>query len=331
MKMTTIESLTVEFKREYSESVKKTIVAFANTDGGTLYIGVEDDGTVVGVSDENIDATQLKITTCIRNAIRPDVSVFTSCRVEEMGQKKVVVVQVQLGTARPYYLEGKGIRPEGVFIRQGASSNPASETAIFNMIRENSALSYEETRCLEQDLTFDTLQAAFQKKSLSLNQQQLKTLKLLRPDEEYTNLALLLSDQCPHTVKIAEFQGTDKTLFRNRAEMGGSLLKQLQDVYDFIDRTNKTKATFAGLERVDLRDYPPQTTRASQDKMMLSQTEERALRLFEESVSLSRKELEKSLAISQSGCINLLNKLVRLGFVQKNGSGKNVVYKKVDR
>lgn len=441
MKMTTVESLTVEFKREYSESVKKTIIAFANTDGGTLYIGVEDDGTVVGVPDETIDATQLKITTCIRNAIRPDVSIFTSCRVEKMGQKKVVVVQVQLGTARPYYLEGKGIRPEGVFIRQGASSNPASETAIFNMIRENSALSYEETRCLEQDLTFATLQEAFQKKNLSLEQQQMKTLKLLRPDEEYTNLALLLSEQCPHTIKIAEFQGTDKTLFRNRAEMDGSLLKQLQDVYDLIDRTNKTKATFAGLERVDLRDYPqqavreallnllvhrdygfsasafvniyddrmefvsigglvrgisyndlmlgismprnkaladvfyrlllieaygtgipkimaqyekenhlpiievtdnafkitlpnrnaPQTTRTSQDKTALSQTEERALRLFEENSLLTRKELEQSLAISQSGCINLLNRLVRLGFVQKNGSGKNVVYKKVDR
>ncbi len=92
MKITTVVSLTVEFKRKYSESVKKTIVAFANTGGGTLYIGVEDDGTVVGVPDENIDDTQRKTTACIRNAIRPDVKIFTSCRVEEMGQKKVVVV-----------------------------------------------------------------------------------------------------------------------------------------------------------------------------------------------------------------------------------------------
>jgi len=41
-----LESLTTELKREYVEDIKKTIIAFANTDGGTLYIGVEDDGTI---------------------------------------------------------------------------------------------------------------------------------------------------------------------------------------------------------------------------------------------------------------------------------------------
>ena len=76
----------------------------------------------------------------------------------------------------------------------------------------------------------------------------MRTLKLIGEDGLYTNLALLLSDQCETTTKVALFQGKDKELFRDRREFKGSILKQLEDVYQFIDLVNKTKATFSGLE-----------------------------------------------------------------------------------
>ena len=76
----------------------------------------------------------------------------------------------------------------------------------------------------------------------------MRTLKLIGEDGLYTNLALLLSDQCETTTKVALFQGKDKELFRDRREFKGSILKQLEDVYQFIDFVNKTKATFSGLE-----------------------------------------------------------------------------------
>lgn len=77
----------------------------------------------------------------------------------------------------------------------------------------------------------------------------------------YTNLGLLLSEQCPQSLKVAVFQGTDKQVFRDRREFHGSLLQQIQDVYSYIDYHNQTRATLEGLERVDERDYPPEAVR----------------------------------------------------------------------
>ena len=91
----------------------------------------------------------------------------------------------------------------------------------------------------------------------------MQTLKLIGEDGLYTNLALLLSDQCETTTKVALFQGTDKELFRDRKEFKGSILKQLEDVYQFIDLVNKTKATFTGLDRTDRREYPEDAIRES--------------------------------------------------------------------
>jgi len=62
-----------------------------------------------------------------------------------------------------------------------------------------------------------------------------------KDDGLYTNLGLLLSDQCETTTKVALFQGTDKEIFRDRKEFGGSILKQLEDVYSFLDLINKGK------------------------------------------------------------------------------------------
>lgn len=99
------EGKTTEFKREYVEDIKYTAVAFANTDGGKIYIGINDDGSVQGVNDT--DTVMLRITNMIRDAIRPDVTMFTECSVEAIDGKLVVVLTVQRGTARPYYLAGK--------------------------------------------------------------------------------------------------------------------------------------------------------------------------------------------------------------------------------
>ena len=72
---------------------------------------------------------------------------------------------------------------------------------------------------------------------------------------------LFRSDQCEVTTKIALFQGKDKEIFRDRKEFSGSLLKQLEDVYQYVDMANKTKASFSGLERTDTRDYPEEAIR----------------------------------------------------------------------
>lgn len=249
-----IENKNTEFKREYMDNIKYAVVAFANTEGGKIYIGINDDRTVQGV--ENTDDTVLRLTNMIRDSIRPDITMFTECSVEEIEGKSVVVLAVQRGTARPYYLAGKGIRPEGVYVRQSASSVPASETVILNMIKETSGDCYEDARSINQQLTFEKTENYFAKYKLSFGEQQKRTLKIIGSDGTYTNLGLLLSDQCAHTIKLAVFDGSKKTVFRDRKELGGSLLTQLEDAYTYIDQFNRTRAEFEGLERIDKRDYP---------------------------------------------------------------------------
>ena len=253
------ESGTVELKRKYVDDIKKTVIAFANGDGGTVYIGVEDDGAVTGVEDP--DGTMLQAANALRDAIRPDVTLFVACNAEELEGKTIVTLRVQRGTARPYYLAGKGIRPEGVFVRFGASTVPATEAAILDMIRETSGDCYEASRSLNQQLTFQKAGEYFQKQGLAFGEQQKRTLGLIGSDGTYTNLALLLSEQCIHTLKLAVFQGSRKTVFRDRAELTGSLLNQLDEAFAYIDRFNNTHADYRGLERVDVRDYPVQAIR----------------------------------------------------------------------
>lgn len=83
-----VENKTTEFKREYVEDIKNTIVAFANCEGGTLYIGVQDDGEVCGV--DNVDGTMLRVTNAIRDAVRPDITMFVECRNDIIDEKSIV-------------------------------------------------------------------------------------------------------------------------------------------------------------------------------------------------------------------------------------------------
>ena len=254
-----LEDKNTEFKREYVEDIKKTLVAFANTDGGNLYIGIDDAGNAVEIN--NIDGVMLQVANVIRDAIKPDLAMFCDITVETVQNKKVVKITVNRGTARPYYLAAKGIRPEGVYVRQGASSVPASESAILSMIRETAGDSYEEARSLIQELTFDEANLVFGNKQIPFGEAQKRSLGLIGEDGTYTNLALLLSDQCTHTVKIAVFEGEQKMVFKDRREFSGSLLKQLNDAYQFIDQFNHTHAHTEGLYRVDKRAYPTEAIR----------------------------------------------------------------------
>ena len=257
--MTFTESESVELKAEVVDDICKEIIAFANTNGGTLYIGVEDDGTVTGV--ENPDRVTLQMNNKIRDSIKPDVTMFVHYETQLTDNRQIVAVTVQRGTDRPYYLAGKGLKPGGVFVRSGTSSDPATDTAIRKMIKETDGDSFEAMRSLNQSLTFETAAAQFAKQNVSFSRANMKTLGLISPDGVYSNAALLLSDQCGSTVKAAVFSGPDKSTFQDRREFGGSLFRQMDELYAYLDLRNQTRATFEGLYRTDTRDYPEEALR----------------------------------------------------------------------
>ena len=216
------------------------------------------DAFIKGASEklDDPDATALQISNMVRDAIKPDITMFLHYETLEENGKKIVAVDIQRGTDRPYYIAKKGMRPEGVYVRQGYLAVPAIDAAIRQMIKETDGDRFEAMRSMNQELTFETTEKEFQLRKIEFGTQQMRTLKLIDQDGLYSNLAMLLSDQCVHTIKVAVFQGKDQTVFKDRREFAGALMKQMNDVYDYIDFHNQTHATIEKLLRIDVRDYP---------------------------------------------------------------------------
>lgn len=249
----------VEFKREYSRSVLKAVVAFANTHGGMVFIGIEDDGTVCGVEDP--EGVMLAVTNAIRDAVKPNAAMIAECEQLEVRGKTVVGIRVERGVDRPYYLADKGMRPEGVYVRQGAASYMASEAEIRTLLRESRDGAYESGRCLQQDLTFGGTRAFFEKEGLELGDAQMRSLGMVDGDGQFTNLAWMLSDQCTAVVKLACFFGTNRTTFKDRLEVSGSVLVQFERSLDFLAKHMGYKTQFVNMRRVDYEDFPPDAVR----------------------------------------------------------------------
>ena len=248
-----IENEQTEFKREYTDNILKTVIAFANTEGGKIFVGVNDDGTPVGI--KNIDDCYTRITNAVRDNISPDVAMFTKYAVNE--KERIIEITVSEGTNKPYFLKSKGMRPEGVYVRHGASSAPASIDKIRQMIKLSEKESFEEGRALNQELHFTEAKEEFALKKVEFGEEKYASLGIVNHEDGlYTNLAELLSDECEHTIKAAIFEGNDKKLFKDRKEFTGSLFKQLRTCYEFLELCNHTAASFVGLDRIDKEDYP---------------------------------------------------------------------------
>ena len=256
--MAFVESEVVELKAEVVGDICKEVIAFANTKGGTLYIGVSNDGSVEGV--KNADQVILQLNNMIRDSIKPDVTMFVGYETQHVSDKDIIAVTIQKGTDRPYYLGSKGLKPSGVYVRNGTSSDPATDTAIRRMIKETDGDSFESMRSLEQNLSFEAAKKQFEKQNIPFDTAKMQTLGMIS-DGIYSNVALLLSDQCPSTIKAATFSGEDKGSFQDRREFDGSLFQQMEELYSYLDMRNQTKATFDGLYRIDTRDYPEDALR----------------------------------------------------------------------
>ena len=167
------ESENIELKREVTPELCKSVIAFANSQGGKLYIGINDDGSVLGLDD--MDNTYTKITNMIRDSIIPDVTMFVRYSIVN---EKAICLEIGEGTAKPYYLKAKGLKPAGVFVRQGASSVPASLEQIRQFIKEADGDIFEGMRSLEQNLTFKAATQIFAKEGVAFDERKYYALGL---------------------------------------------------------------------------------------------------------------------------------------------------------
>ncbi len=251
------ETENIEFKSGFTEEIYKEVIAFANTDGGIVYVGIDNDGNVIGLTD--VDGEYTRITNGIRDAIMPDVTMCVKFTVQD---NRVVRITVNEGANKPYYLKSKGLKPNGVYVRQGASSVPASAEQIRQMIKESDGDTFEDLRSLEQNLTFNAAERAFKMYGVDFGREKFLSLGMVQSKTDiYTNLALILSDQCKHTTKIAVFSDDACTVFRDSKEFCGSVFTQLEDAVNYLALCNKTSAEINGIVRTEKRDYPPEAVR----------------------------------------------------------------------
>lgn len=121
---------------------------------------------------------------------------------------------------------------------------------------------FEEMRTVSQELSFDEAERTFKRYKVEFSEEKYIALGLRNiHDDQYTNLAMILSDQCQHTTKIAVFGDEANITFKDARKFGGSIFKQLEDSYAYLSLCNRTAATFKGLERVELPDYPEEALR----------------------------------------------------------------------
>ncbi len=121
-----IETNRVEYKSKLADGLEKEVVAFLNyKEGGVVYIGIEKDGSVVGV--ENCDEVQLKIKDKLKHNIEPSCLGLFDVMVEQKEHKDIIKIIVASGSETPYYVKKYGMSPKGCFVRLGSASEPMSQ------------------------------------------------------------------------------------------------------------------------------------------------------------------------------------------------------------
>ena len=323
--------LKVELTKEIKKEIKKEIIAFANTKGGKIYIGIDDNGNVVGIKNAKEDLESLS--GMIREGIKSDLTLYTSVNLVTINNKDIIEINIMEAPNKPYYLADKGIKTSGVYLRYGNTSAPASEEVIKKMLIENHGDSFETMVSQNQNLNFETLNNIFFKHNIELDNNKFKSLNIINLNNKYTNLGLLLSDECPYSIKCAIYNGTNKLEFKDRKEFTGSVLKQVNDVFDYLELFNKTKGKIVGLERIDTKDYPEYALRESLLNAIIHRDYNYKgsilISLYDDHFEitslggivkgLSIKDLY--LGISESRNPNLANIFYRLKYVESFGTG----------
>lgn len=138
------ESKNVEYKvtvPDKSEKYMKTVVAFANGNGGRLVFGVDDKTLeVIGMDPENIFKTMDAVTNAISDAceprIRPEVTLQT------VEDKTIIVVEILPGALRPYYIKSKGMT-KGTYVRISGTTRPVDGYMLKELILEGQNRYYD--------------------------------------------------------------------------------------------------------------------------------------------------------------------------------------------
>lgn len=248
------EDETTEFKRQLTDTLEKEVVAFLNSEkGGDIYIGVADDGKIVGV--DNPDKLQLAIIDRIRNNILPTTLGFFDVVSKKLDGKTIIHIIVARGTEKPYYLRKFGLSPAGAYIRVGTGIQQLTTEMIDRLYAARTRNSLRNIPSPRPDLSFNQLKIYYDEKGFAINDSFLNNLDLYTPDGKLNYVAYLLADQNSVSIKVAKYAGVDKVELIENEEYGYcSLIKATDRVLDKLEVENRTFTKITGdAERLQKR------------------------------------------------------------------------------
>lgn len=219
------ETEKIELKEKLNDQLVKEIEAFLNTDGGVIFIGVCDDGNIVGV--DNLDEALRKISDIISDQIEPNAIDCVRPEVVYEGNKLLIKINITKGYNSLYCIKKYGFSPNGCHFRVGTTC----KSMTLDMIKSSFEKSLSNldmmirTPTYYGDLSFKKLKMFFLESGYHLEEISYeKNLKLKTLDGHYNFLAELLSDQNMISLIFAKFKGKTKASFSERTDYGNQCI-----------------------------------------------------------------------------------------------------------
>ena len=251
------EDQNLEFKSTLTNKLKREIVSFLNTDGGTIYLGVDDlTKKSLPISESQKHEWEEILNHWYTNAFYP--TPFNL--IDILPNEKIFTIKIKSGPHKPYAIASQGFDSSGVYVRYGSSAVKATNEQIKRMLQQNNDNNlFDDEPAKNQDLSFEKLKKQAQTKNVTFN---IRALHLLQSPNIYNNTAFLVSDQNTVTSKVAIFQGTDVMIFKDKREISGPITTQIDELLYFIDLNNHTRIEITGKpQHHEIKDFPNEAIR----------------------------------------------------------------------
>ncbi|MBP7563639.1 MAG: putative DNA binding domain-containing protein [Candidatus Cloacimonetes bacterium] len=261
------ENKTLEFKEKIpsSESIAKTIIAFANTSGGQLIIGVNDKREITGLDTEDIFELMDRIASIIFDNCYPNIipEIYTT----NIDDKLLLIIEVFRGSLLPYYLKSEG-KNNGTYIRIGATNRKAGYENILELERQKRNISFDEEADYDVDLinvNLDLLKKEFLKINKVLDHEKMLNMKLIKNENGKVyptrGLLILVGHYENVRIKCSRFKGKTMDIFLDKKEYDEDVFSQLRNAESFILNHINIRAEIRNLQRLDIPEIPVEAIR----------------------------------------------------------------------
>ncbi len=252
------EGFTTEFKSSGVSRLGQEICAFANATGGTILLGVTDEGKICGVSDHNSHKSQIQ---AIARSADPPVAL----EIESVGE--VLCIRVPAQHSKPYSFGGR------FYTREGANCQQLSREKIREFFFKEGLIRFDETVCagfdLARDLTNESWSLFAQRARLPAGLDRLATLEnlhLVKSGEMTHAGAWLLADDITRYtlrggVTCAVFRGTTNTYIIDRKDFFGDLYSIFEDCMAYLQTKLNTALIPHGRGRYERLELPEEALR----------------------------------------------------------------------